>query len=55
MKIQILIIIAFFSMAITSSYGQCEGYDKYPDGEKAALKLFETYQQQIIDRDFVGA
>lgn len=34
------------------SYGQCEGYDKHPEGEEVAKQLFETYQNHILNEDF---
>lgn len=38
-----------------SAFGQCDGYDKFPEGKEAALKLFEKYQELILAEDFEGA
>ena len=46
--------IFFLSLSLTV-VGQCDGYDKFPDGEEAAKALFDNYQDLIVNEDFKGA
>ena len=52
---KILGLIFFLSSLTGTVFGQCDGYDKFPDGEEAAKKLFEQYQSYIIAEDYIGA
>ncbi|MFK7949096.1 MAG: hypothetical protein AB8G11_16015 [Saprospiraceae bacterium] len=51
---RVLSLIFFFAFAIIA-FGQCDGYDKFPDGEEAAKKLFEAYQDSIVAENFEAA
>ncbi|MFT5834374.1 MAG: tetratricopeptide (TPR) repeat protein [Cognaticolwellia sp.] len=52
MKKYILILIIISNLISTESFGQCEGYSNYPEGETAAKSIFEAYQERMEVEDF---
>jgi tetratricopeptide (TPR) repeat protein len=52
---KVLGLTIFFFITAIFAFAQCDGYDKFPNGEEAAKKLFEQYQELIVTENFEEA
>lgn len=55
MEKNILILILICALFLNKSFGQCEDYSNFPEGEEAAQVLFENYRALMAAEDFEGA
>jgi len=55
MKKYILVLMLISGLIFTESFGQCEDYSSFPEGESAAKALFKSYRELMEIKDFEHA